>query len=107
MLSFSASHPGFLSMTVILLVLASFVTEFVMPLTLLAQPQAEVATSTSAQDVLPPMQEAEAIAKPPFYKRWWFWGLVALAVGGVAIAVAGGGGGGNGGNGSGSVSAKW
>jgi hypothetical protein len=101
-------RSGLFLRSIILLVLASFVFEFIVPVALFAQPQGGPTVSAPVKDELPPMQEAEAIAAPPFYKRWWFWTLVGVVVvGGVAIAAAGGGGGGNGNGGSGSVSANW
>ena len=36
------------------------------------------------------MQEAESVKCRPFYKKWWFWTIVAVAVvvGAAAIAAA-------------------
>jgi tetratricopeptide (TPR) repeat protein len=31
---------------------------------------------------------AELRRPPPFYKRWWFWTIVGVAVGGVAVGTA-------------------
>ena len=45
------------------------------------------AASVGTQEV-PPMQEAAVIEEPkPFYKKWWFWTIVAV-VGVVIIAIA-------------------
>ena len=53
------------------------------------EPASAPATSVGTQEV-PPMQEAAVIEEPkPFYKKWWFWTIVAVVVvGAIAIATA-------------------
>jgi hypothetical protein len=57
-----------------------------------SEPAPAPATSVGNQD-LPPMQEAAVTEEPkPFYKKWWFWTIVAVVavavVGAIAIATA-------------------
>jgi len=33
----------------------------------------------------------KATEKKPIYKRWWFWGIIAVAGGGAAVGLSGGG----------------
>ena len=69
--------------------------EWGQPMLLLAQP-AGTAAGAVAPPELPPIQEAETIeVRAPYYKRWWFWTIVAVVGAGIAVAVAGSGGGGS------------
>lgn len=70
-----------------------FMLQCVLPVQLLAQDGAAESVQTQG-DVYPPIQRANEIMTPPFYKRWWFWTLVgAVVIGGVAVAAGSGGGG--------------
>ena len=65
--------------------------EWTVPLGGYAQPNQEPASAPAAsvgnQD-LPSMQEAAVIEEPkPFYKKWWFWTIMAV-VGVVVVAIA-------------------
>lgn len=65
--------------------------EWTVPLGGYAQPNQESASaptvSVETQEV-PPMQEEAIIEEPkPFYKKWWFWAIVAV-VGVVIVAIA-------------------
>jgi len=67
--------------------------ELVLPMGSFAQqiqhPASTVGATVQNQE-LPPMQEVESIQeRKPFYKKWWFWALVGVAVaGGVVGATA-------------------
>ena len=70
--------------------------EWTLPLSGYAQSNPEPVSTPPAsvgnQD-LPPIQEAAVTEEPkPFYKKWWFWTIVAVVavvvVGAIAIASA-------------------
>lgn len=66
--------------------------ELTLPVGGSAQPTqnpASMPVASQGTQELPPMQEAEIIQeRKPYYKKWWFWGLVGAAVAGVAAGVA-------------------
>ena len=61
--------------------------EWCQPLMVLAQPNGSSPANVSSNE-LPPIQEAENVeVRSPFYKKWWFWTIVAgVAIGGAATA---------------------
>jgi hypothetical protein len=83
--------------TIAVLVTLMLGLEFTLPIWGYAQ-QSSVpvpVTSPNTQD-LPPIQEAANVyERKPYYKKWWFWGIVgtviAGAAAGAAIAIGGGG----------------
>jgi anti-sigma-K factor RskA len=70
--------------------------EWTAPLGGFAQSNPEPAPTSAAgveNQESPPMQEAAITEEPkPFYKKWWFWTIVAVVavavVGAIAIATA-------------------
>ena len=84
--------PWFRALRAVALMLAVVLgLEWTIPFGVYAQPNQESASAPAASvgtQEVPPMQEAAIIEEPkPFYKKWWFWTIVAV-VGVVVVAIA-------------------